>query len=284
MRSLIFAALFSAAACTHAPGALGQSVSLAEGIPFKNDVEISINGHGPFRFGLDTGASTAFSINPEIARQLALPVTSQIHLHVPNAADDRSAPAVDVVRIDTLELAGHSFPHVIGIAGAKKGDGTLGISLFNDVLLRIDYPNDRLYVSSGSLPEPDGKHIFAYTEEHTHPVISVVLGGVPMSARLDTGARSTGTDVMVPLSLAAQLRLKAPMQQSGTISDVLGRQHTNYSATLDGDLSIGDIKVHNPTLSISEMVPYLNLGGLCNRLSITLDHRQHRLKLEMQPE
>ena len=89
----------------------GQSFNTVQEVPFKGGVEVKINGQGPCRFGLDTGASIAFWINQELARQLGLPVTSHTHLHGLRGSKDSdgSTPAVDVLRIDVLLLAGHSF-------------------------------------------------------------------------------------------------------------------------------------------------------------------------------
>jgi hypothetical protein len=109
-RSAVFV-LVAIAGCLFAPYASGQSFNTVQEVPFKGGVEVKINGQGPCRFGLDTGASIAFWINQELARQLGLPVTSHTHLHGLRGSKDSdgSTPAVDVLRIDVLLLAGHSF-------------------------------------------------------------------------------------------------------------------------------------------------------------------------------
>jgi hypothetical protein len=263
--------------CLTAPFSVSPTAGCAQGVPFKNGVEVTINGQGPFAFGLDTGAALAFWINPELAQQLNLPVTSHARAQASSDADVR---VVDVLRIDDLELAGHSFRHVVGLGFSKSGNGVLGIELFKDVSVTLDYPGDRLSVSDQSLPVADGKHIFNYAEIGTTPVLPMALGGVPVNARLDTGARDTRSDVMVPLGLASRLRLTAPMQPGGIVQDAMGHDYKRYTATLDGDLTIGELTVHDPTLLISE-APYVYLGGICDQLVITLDHRNHRVELEL---
>ena len=52
-------------------------------------------------------------------------------------------------------------------------------------------------------------------------------------------------------------------------------------ATLNGDLTIGNLVVHDPTLLISDAVPYVLLAGLLNRSAITLDPQNHRVKIEI---
>jgi hypothetical protein len=182
-------------------------------------------------------------------------------------------------------LAGHTFQNLIGVGyiNEELGEGILGIGLFNDVLLKLNYPEDLLSISDDSLPEADGKHIFTYKEDNDHrPVIPVVLDSMPMSAVLDTGgARDSGTDIMVPLKLASQLHLTAPMQPFGEVSDFVGYSEKCYIATLAGDLTIGEVTISHPKLLISDAVSYMNLGGVSNRLIVTLDHRNHRMKLEL---
>jgi hypothetical protein len=288
MKSSVATLLVAVGTAMSASFGVGQSINWGQGVPFKHGIEVKINGQGPFQFGLDTGSSLAFVISPELAQQLDLPVTGNTHIH--GGREHTSDPLVDVLRIDSLQLSGHLFQHVVGISYSKSspmvqnGAGILGIVLFKNVLLKINYPGDRLFISEESLPDADGSRILNYTENHTHPYIAAVLGGIAVNAMMDTGTRSTGADVMIPLELASRLHLVAPMKPSGTLSDALGASSERYSATLDGDLVIGALTIHRPTLLISDLFPDVNVGGLSNRLVITLDPRNHRLMLELSAE
>lgn len=258
-----------------------QSAVRPEGIPFTSGIPLMINGRGPFVFGLDIGASTAFLISPALAQSLHLPVISHTHLHAPGESKSNAAPSVSVLRIDDLTVAGHTFHRVVGIASpvAPENGGTLCIELFKDVLVSLDYSNDRLTISEDALPVPDQQSVFDYVEDHTTPVLPISLGPLNTTGHLDTGARQTQADLMMPLKLASQLPLMEPMKLSGTVADAFGRETSRYTATLNGDLRIGALIFHNPTLLISDWVPYVNLGGICNKLVIILDERQHRIRL-----
>lgn len=268
-----------------APGLIGQSALRISGVPFRDSVEIMINGQGPYRFGLDLGSSPAFLILPELAHQLNLPVTSHTQMHGP--VDRATDPPVDVVRIDDLLLAEHPFQHAIGIAYAnaspmvKGGSGTLGIGLFQKVVVKLDYPANRMSVSDMALPVEDGKHVFKYTEVHLRPYLDIVVGGVPVNACLDTGAKGIGVDLAVPAEFASHLRLKNVTKSSSGLNDIVGHQREFSTATLDGNLTIGDIVVKDPTLLISNEVPFVDLAGIVNKMVITLDSQNHRLKLDL---
>ena len=264
---------------------MAQEHSSPTSVPFKDGVEVKINGHGTYQFGFDSGSSPAFLITPELSRELSLPVTSHTQSH--GATDRADDPSVDVVRIDDLLLAGHLFHHVIGIARpnasplVKNGSGLLGIGLFQEVVVRLDYPSNKLSISEQSLPPEDGKNIFKYNDVHLRPYVDVVLGGVPANAGIDTGAKDTGADLSVPPDFASRLHLQNLVKLSYGLTDINGRNHEISKATLDGDLTIGSVVVHNPTLLITDSVPFVNLGSVLNKLVITLDPRNHRVKLEM---
>jgi hypothetical protein len=263
---------------------MAQEPSSPTFVPFKDGVEVKINGHGPYQFGLDTGASVTL-LTPELSRELSLPVTSHSHTHgATSRADD---PSVDVMRIDDLLLAGHLFHHAIGVAHTnasplvKNGSGLLGMGLFQEVVVRLDYPANKLSISEQSLPPEDGKNIFKYNDVHLRPYVDVVLGGVPANAGIDTGAKDSGADVTVPPDFASRLHLQNLVKMPYGWTDINGRSHEMSRATLDGDLTIGSIVVHNPTLLITDSVPFVNLGSVLNKLVITLDPRNHRVKFEM---
>jgi hypothetical protein len=265
---------------------VAQGTSPSAGVPFRDGVDVLINGHGPYRFGLDLGSSVAFLIVPDVSHQLALPVTSKTHMHgfKENGVND---PEVDVLRIDDLQVAGHLFNHSIGVAYSnaspmlKNGSGTLGMGLFQSVVFKLDYPTNRLSVFEQSLPPEDGKEVLKYNDVHLRPFVDVYLGGVTTNACIDTGAKDMGADLSIPTEFASRLSLQNVEKLSAMVTDIVGQKHELTRATLDGDLTIGNVVVQNPTLLISDAVPYVLLGGIVNRMAITLDPQNHRVKLEV---
>ena len=121
-------------------------------------------------------------------------------------------------------------------------------------------------------------------DEHLHPIVPVVLGGIPVQAKLDSGARGIGADLSIPTQLAPQLKLLNRQEGKGTVSDILGHSYSYSTSTLDGDLTIGDLAVHHPTLFISDALGYVNMGGIVNRMVVSIDQKNHRLKLEIPRE
>lgn len=105
-------------------------------------VPITIDGRGPYKFALDTGASITI-INAPIAAQLRLPVVGRAQPIAGVAGTETATP----VRVDTWQLGGVTLPASVvtsgQLASARRGNGLQGL-LGSDVLskfgtITIDY-------------------------------------------------------------------------------------------------------------------------------------------------
>jgi predicted aspartyl protease len=263
----------------------GQTTAAPGSTSFLHGIDVSINGSAPLHFGLDTGLSFDFSITPEKAQQLGLPVTGH---HIAHFSDKQEGPgkATDIVRATKLTVAGHTVTGSEGVTLADAHhDGTLGITLFRDVLLTLDFPHDQLSVSDGALPIVNGHDVLDYTTNpdatfgplRVTPTVTIQLAGQTLPALLDTGARKLNADVIVPPKLAATLPLS--LTGSAMMMDAAGNKYPSYTARLNGDLILGDVVLHNPTVLISERLGFVNLARVLNSLEITIDQRNRRLRI-----
>jgi hypothetical protein len=236
-------------------------------------------------FGLDTGLSVGFSVTPENARKLGLPVT---YHHTIHSSDRQEVPgmATDIVQATTLTVAGHTFRGSEGVTlpDAAHRDGTLGIALFRDVLLTLDFLHDRLSIADGALPPPNGHNIIAYTTNPnanaSTPIVMIQLAGQTLPALLDTGARGINADVIVPARVAATLPL-GPTESTITMSDGLGNRFPSHTARLTGDMLLGEVVLHNPTVLVSDWLGFIDLARVSNLLVLTIDQRNLRLRVAM---
>lgn len=262
----------------------GQTAPPLLGIPFLHGIDVSINGSAPMHFGLDTGLSVGFSITPENALKFGLPVTEHHTIH---GSDRQEVPgmATDIVRATTLTVASRTFRDSEGVTMPDAHrDGTLGIAVFRDVLLTLDYPHDRLGISDGALPPPNGHDIIPYTTgsnaDDNTPTVKIQLAGQTMSAQLDTGAAKLNADIIVPTKIAATLPL-GPTESTMTLSDALGNKFPSRTAQLTGDMTLGGIVLHNPAVLVSDWLGYINLARVSTLLVFTIDQRNLRLRITM---
>jgi hypothetical protein len=110
-------------------------------------VPVKINGHGPYEFVLDTGASSS-TISRSLMRRLHLPRTGGT-AHVRGVTGDTVVPLVTVSRwtLGGQRLHGRSLP-VLDLGGDFGGGQVSGL-LGSDELrrfgaVRLDYAHERL--------------------------------------------------------------------------------------------------------------------------------------------
>jgi predicted aspartyl protease len=265
------------------------SSSPPAGTAFLNGIDVRINGSEPLHFGFDTGAAVDFFITQEKAAQLELPVTGHRAIRTSDRRPSNKADEANIVRAERLQVAGHTFFSAEGVVAADSHlDGSLGITLFRDVELTLDYPHDRLSISDDVLPPPNGHDVIAYTNDpnatfrplRVSPTVRIKLAGHELPALMDTGARGLNADVVVPTELAATLPL-GPTETDTVIADAHGHQFPSRTAKLNGDLVLGDIVLHNPAVLVSDWLGFIDLARMCNRLILTIDQRNHRLRVAM---
>jgi predicted aspartyl protease len=110
-------------------------------------VPVKVNGHGPYDFVLDTGASSS-TVSRSLMRRLHLPRTGST-AHVRGVAGATVVPLITVTRwtIGGQRLHGHNLP-VLDLGG-DFGTGQVSGLLGSDELrrfgaVRLDYKNRRL--------------------------------------------------------------------------------------------------------------------------------------------
>ncbi len=251
------------------------SMEVTHGKPY---VMVSINGRGPFRFIVDTGTGGDAIITSELATQLGLPVIGTAHLNDPTGRGGQAAP---VRRIDSLSIGGVEFASIKAIEHAlPSGDGStqgmLGLTLFRDVLLTLDYPNGRLLMSDGAL-QPDGErsvHLFRMPDGV--PIARLNIGKVEVDAQLDSG----GAGLSLPERLVLQLR----MSESPSLfakGQSLSTRFEIKVARLADDVRLGDITLEQPWVEINSAFPMANFGSCpMQHFSFTFDQRNLLVRIE----
>jgi hypothetical protein len=256
-------------------------------ISFNQGFDVAFNGSAPIHFGLDTGLAWDFLLSAEQAHQLALPVIGQ---HTVHTSDRKEVPGStsDIVQAKTLLLAGRTFTDRQGLAAPNSHRNDVGITLFSDLLITLDYPRDRMRLRAGSLPPANGKDIIPYTTQpdasfkvlQVSPTVTIKIAGQSFSALIDTGAHTAYGDVIVPPEVAAKLPLG---DQLGTVTlgDALGRRFPGVIRQLNGDLTIGSVVIHKPVVTVTEWLGFVNVGPATKRLVVTIDQKNHLVQLTL---
>lgn len=244
--------------------------------------DVYVNGEGPFRFLLDTGAQGGGRVDASLVEKLSLAETGQV---MGSDGSGRAGPTMTMHQLDTLAFGGLTFEGVRVIsrdynlngAGVRGHiDGILGFALFEEFLLTIDYDTRELRVARGELPEPNGTDIFELSN-HGAPGVDIVLGGRKHHARIDSGNMGGLT---VSQRIADDLEFEAEPVQVGEARTVTGAFPISRG-TITGDLSIGDLHVEKPEVTIAGPMPGVNLGShMLQEFVVTFDQAHERIRFQ----
>jgi hypothetical protein len=260
-------------------------MDLSRGKPI---VEVTINGRGPYRFAMDTCAA-ATVIDADLATELGLAAAGETKIGDPSNPEGISAT---IHPIESLSIESAVFKEFNVVAwdrsplypGADRPRGVLGLPLFSKCLLQLNYPQGRVAMSKGELPEPDGKTVLAIAGEEQILGAMVTFDGRKVLAHIDSGA--TG-DLMIPAEWASRLHFTEAPRAVGRARTVTG-EHDVLEATLQGTFALGARAWTNPVVRLSPLLDgrdVINIGsGILREYVLTVDVAHSRLQLDRTTE
>jgi hypothetical protein len=152
---------------------------------------VFINGKGPFRLVLDTGA-TRSALLPRVARALQIPMqASTMRVHGVTGSSDVSTVDVQQIEVGDLLMKSARLPIVPDVFGGA--DGVLGNEALGDKRIFIDFRRDRIEISTSRSERP-GVGMSKIPLKLTRGQLlsfKTNIGSVPTTAVIDTGAQRT---------------------------------------------------------------------------------------------
>lgn len=247
---------------------------------FKRDVveyditeglEVSLDGNGPHRMGLDTGQSVPLILSRGLADELGLETLQVVQVGDGSGANDAS---VDLVEVAELQLGDVTFRGVPGLVSEELPAGaSLGFGLFQGCLLSLEYGTGRLRITNGELDEKAG---MPYDPTRT-PAVDLDLAGHKVQASIDSAWTAV---VSLPIAMAEELRLEAPPEPAGRARTMFNEMEL-FTARLNGDLVLGDFVLQRPVIQFNDLLSDAMLGNeLLSKVSATFDQRVHRVVFE----
>ncbi len=242
--------------------------------------DVFVNGEGPFRFLLDTGAMGGGRVDVTLVETLSLEPADEVMAGDGTNRPDRRMPAYV---LGTLEVGGLRCEGVSVLSrdynrpGKEvRGhiDGVLGFALFEEYLLTVDYASRTIRVERGELPEPDGVEILAMAGDGG-PGVEVELGGRRHVARLDTGSMGA---ISVSEEIADSLTFQAEPEVIGEARTMTGA-FSIRRARADGEFRIGRHVRTSPEVVVGGPLLGMNVGGdLLREFVVTYDQRGQRVR------
>jgi hypothetical protein len=252
---------------------------------------VMINGHGPFRLVLDTGASHS-AVTALVALALGIPTDQSPPVLLHGVTGFATVPTirVDTLTVGDLAVDSPILPIVPDALGGAQG--ILGAEGLEGKRIFIDFRHDKIIITY-SRNERSGRDFVDvpfHSIHNTLVVVNAVIGDVHAQAIIDTGGQATIANLALRDALArrgAQYR-GTPDQITGATKDVQNGEIIPMPA-----IGIGTIQIRDSGVTFADMYifkqwkllhqPAILIGmdalGLLDTLVI--DYRRHELQMRM---
>ncbi len=253
---------------------------------------VMVNGKGPFRFVIDTGASRS-TLAPHLARALNLQhsVGRNVMLNGVTGAAEVTTVAVDSIEIGALRFEKQDLP-VIFTSIMGNADGILGVAGFQDQRIDVDFKRDRVSVLESNGKRP---HYSMVTARATRNINGLMIVDVRVGRRvrakavIDTGAERSLGNMALQAAINRNRRKKREIVAAvvhGATPDIAdGDVQAIREATI-GDMTLSNLEVifadfHVFKLWGLDQEPALLIGmdmlGVLDRLVI--DYRRNEVSM-----
>jgi hypothetical protein len=247
-------------------------------------IDLKINGKGPYRFILDSGAVTTV-VSDELSRELSLTPPAGVQVASVGGGPPPAIVVIHDVRIGDAVLEG-MIAAVMPLGGLLKGEnaprGVLSAANFPGYLLTYDYPGKHISIKKGALENADSKSTFQYTDEQVLPTVPVRIAGHDTQVHLDTGSPFGLT---LPVKFATELPLASQPKEAGRVRTGGGEVPISI-ARLNGTIELGKYKLELDEVRFSDARPGPgpasgNIGyDVLRHFVVTLDSKNRRVQLD----
>ena len=212
---------------------------------------VMINGQGPFRLVLDTGA-THSAVIADVAARLGLPLDVEPPIKLRGVTGTAIVPVVkaDSLVVGDLVLSGSRLPIVIDALGGAEG--ILGTEGLTDMRIRIDFRGDEITIAhSHDQPAPAGFITLPVRfSSNRLPLIDATIGGVRSKAIIDTGGQaSIGNNALRDEILRRRIKQQPTVDEiTGATADV--QRGEGYPAPV---IEMGNLQVQGAHVTFGDM-------------------------------
>jgi len=211
---------------------------------------VEINGKGPFRLVLDTGASHS-AVTAKVAEALGLALDYRGNITLRGATGTVKVPAIPVESLEVGELLMQP-KHLPIVPDALGGaEGVLGTDGLGDKRITIEFRRDRITImrSRNEKAPPGFLTVPVKFMRGRLLVVDAWLGGVHTKAIIDTGGQATLGNLALRDALARRRSQSqsVPDEVTGTTLDVQIGDRISTPAVV-----LGDIVVRNPAMTFAD--------------------------------
>lgn len=252
---------------------------------------VFVNGQGPFRFLLDTGA-THSAITEIAATRLNLTPLTSARVLVQGVNGSVEVPSVDIGELTAgaVRLVGTRMPLLSN--GALDGlDGVLGMDGLGDMRVTADFRNDRVTIAKSSGREPSRSYTVMRGQLVSKRLFMVdaYVGRLKIKAVIDTGATHTlgNPALLVKLAKRRAFKSKAPIASVADATETLksGEMHITPQINFRGtglrntDVTFSDFEIFKVWGLESQPAVLVGMDVLGTLSELSIDYRRQELQL-----
>jgi hypothetical protein len=233
----------------------GQDLKARE-ISTRLNVDVTINGRGPYRFVVDSGADTSV-VGLRIARDLQLPLGTPAIL---NATTSRNI--VDRVKVDALTIGASTIPNLELPALRENdvgGDGLIGIDALTEQRLMMDFEAHQVRVEDARKPfkaQPGDIVVTARRMRGQLILTEVHAGNVALDAVIDTGSEVTIGNLALRNKLLARRGTRFWTVQATGVTGVT----VPLQMAVISHLQLGPITLQDVPIAFADVPPFAMFG------------------------
>jgi predicted aspartyl protease len=211
---------------------------------------VTVNGQGPFRFIVDTGANRS-AVSSELAARLGLAPAGTDEVHSVHGVS-----VAPVVRVDRLQYGGVSLnaaalPMLGGNVLAGE-HGLLGVDGMSGRRLRMDFDRNCIeIVQSSQARRLRGWSTIEGTMRFGHlVVVRGSISGIGVNLLIDTGSDSSLANVALRDALFERERRRT--RREGTVAYTAGSTVELENSILVNRMTMGELVVRNVTAYVGD--------------------------------
>jgi len=219
-------------------------------------VAVQVNGRGPYRFVVDSGADTSV-VGTRIARDLQLPPGTPVLL---NGMTD--SKRVDRVLVDSLQLGQTTIPDLqLPVLREQDlgGDGMIGIDALVEQRLMMDFETRTIKAEDAHVPAPhlpDEIVVTARRQRGQLILTQVTANRKKVDAVIDTGSEIT----IGNLALRDRLIRRDPDKFTTIAVTGVTGVTVNLQLARVAELRLGTVVLRNVPIAFAEVPPFAVFG------------------------
>jgi len=242
-------------------------------------VSAKINGRGPYKFILDSGAQVSLLAAP-FGQELGLPVTGEMPVGSPGSPTPQLGRVMQIERLEIGTLAAEKFSVLEmdlsrlqqRVPGLK---GVISAHLFAGILITYDYPAAMMRYRRGELPAADDQAIFAWPSSHRLPGMLMHFGPQDVWVDVDTGSQG---GLALAQSGTGGFEWSEPPVPDEPIR-LVDRELKAFKGRFKGTVGFGSYRLEHPLIKLHEGT-YNNVGyQVLKDFALTIDSANRRFEL-----